>query len=340
VKNRALAYEQEDGRWRLDMLFDNERGGGGLLSTTGDLLIWNDALTNGRLGAFVSAKIQEPARLNNGRTLGYARGLFLDTNRGGRVVWHTGSAAAYNSLLSRYPEQGLSIVVLCNAGDIAETTMIARRIFDLFVPGTGAEAGALGAAGQGTQGAGVAGPDLDSKAGLFFSERSGSPLRLVVDRATLRIAGGPALVPLTSDRFRPADASLWFMSQDEFELNFVSHDEFELTSKEGETSTYRRAQPYAPTPADLEAFAGRYESDEIGSVFQIAGGEGGLRVRLAHAPAMRLEFRPVAPDIFQSGNHFLRFRRDETGNVVAFGYRNPVLRDVTFTRLGDRTSSR
>ena len=36
----------------------------------------------------------------------------------------------------------------------------------------------------------------------------------------------------------------------------------------------------------------------------------------------------------------VRFHRDETGNVVALGYSNPVLRDVRFTRLNDRTSPR
>ncbi len=323
------------------MLLDEERGGGGaLLSTAGDLLIWNDALTSGRLGAFVTEKIKEPARLNNGRTLGYARGLFLDTNRGGRVVWHGGSAAAYNSLLSRFPEQGLSIAILCNAGDIAETTMFARRIFDLFVPATGAGSAEAGAPIAVAQGAGVTEPDLNSRAGLFFGERTGEPLRLTVERATLRIAGGPALVPLTSDRFRAAGANLWVMSQDECELHFVSDDQIELKSREGETTPYRRAQPYAPTAADLEAFAGRYESDEIGSVFLITAGEGGLMVRLAHAPATTPEFRPVAPDTFQGGNHFLRFHRDETGNIVAFRYSNPVLRDVTFTRLRDGASPR
>jgi hypothetical protein len=340
VKNRALAYEQEDGRWRVDMLLDNERGGGGgLLSTAGDLLIWNDALTSGRLGAFVTEKLQEPARLNNGRTLGYARGLFLDTTEevvgfrgGGRVVWHTGSAAAYNSMLARFPEQGLSIAILCNAGDLAGTGQFARRIFNLFVPTTGA----TGVPAPVAQGA-VARPDLESKAGLFLSERTGEPLRLIVERGTLRVASGPALVPVTSDRFRPASASLSFMSQDEFELHFLSDDQFELTSMEGKTTTYRRAQLYAPTAADLGAFAGRYESDEIGSVFQIAAGERGLLVRLAHAPARTLEIRPVAPDTFQAGMVTVRFHRDETGNVVALGYSNPVLRDVTFTRLSDRT---
>jgi hypothetical protein len=343
VKNRALAYEREDGRWRLDMLLDHDRGGGGLLSTAGDLLIWNDALSSGRLGAFVTEKIQEPARLNNGRTLGYARGLFLDTTEalvgfsgGGRVVWHTGSAAGYKSLLSRFPEQGLSVAILCNAGEIAERTVFARRIFDLFVPATGATGAEASAPAAVAQGARAPGPDLAGMAGLYFGEPTGEPLRLVVEGAALRVAGGPALVPVTGDRFRSAGASLNFMSQDEFELHFASHDRFELRSMEGKTTTYRRAQPYSPALADLEAFTGRYESDEIGSVFQIATGTGGLLVRLAHSPARSQELRPVAPDTFQGGNHSVRFRRDNTGGVVAFDYRNPVLRDVTFTRLSDR----
>jgi hypothetical protein len=255
-------------------------------------------------------------------------------------VWHSGSAAAYNSLLARFPEQGLSIAMLCNAGDIANTGQFARRIFELLVPATGAGSAEAGAPAAGAQGAGEAEPDLNSRAGLFFSERTGLPLRLVVERATLRFAGGPALVPLTSDRFRAAVASLQFMSEDEVEVRFVSHDQFELKSMEGTTTTYRRAQPYAPTAADLEAFAGRYESDEIGSVFQIAAGERGLTVRLAHAPATALEFRPVAPDTFQLGMMTVRFHRDNTGNVGALGYSNPLVRDVTFTRLSDRTGPR
>lgn len=63
VKNRALAYKNENGRWKLDMYLGNDRGGGGLLTTPSDLLIWNDALTNNRLGAFVTEKLHEPATL-------------------------------------------------------------------------------------------------------------------------------------------------------------------------------------------------------------------------------------------------------------------------------------
>ena len=349
VKNRALAYERQDGRWKADMLLDDQRGGGGaLLSTAGDLLIWNDALTNGSLGAFVTEKLQEPARLNNGRALGYGRGLFLDTtgdlggfNAGGRAVWHTGSANAYNSFLGRFPEQGLSIAILCNAGDIATTTSFARRIFNLLVPATGAGVpGGAPSGGSAGSGPGAVGQDVSSRAGLFFSERNGEPLRLAVERGTLRFVNGPPLIPVGSDTFRAAGASLNFMSGAQVEVRFVSPDRFELRTSEGMTTSYRRAVPYAPTAADLAAFTGRYESDEIGSVFEVVPGERSVTVRLAHRPTTALEFMPVAPDTFQIAMVTLRFHRDAAGRVVALGYSNPVLREVRFIRLSDGAATR
>ncbi len=338
VENRALAYEKEGNRWKQDILVGNERGGGALLSTAGDLLIWNEALTSARLGAFVTEKIQEPARLNNGRELGYARGLFLDTNRGGKVVWHTGSAGGYKSLLSRYPEQGLSIAILCNAGESANRMRFARRIYDLFVPATDAPDAAANAAVASADSAGAEGIDVNSKAGLFFSEHTGEPLRLVVNDGKLRIPGGPPLVAVTRDRFRNPRGALSFMSQDEFELHFLSPDEFELRSMEDKSTRYRRAQPYAPTAADLKDFAGRYESDELRAVFEMAPGNNGLMIRLNGSQAF--EFAPVDRDTFQRGRMTLRFRRDRDGKVVALDYSNPVLRNITFTRLSDGTSGR
>jgi CubicO group peptidase (beta-lactamase class C family) len=338
VKNRALAYDKENGRWKMAMLLDEDRGGGGaLLTTTGDLLTWNDALTSGRLGAAVTTKLQEPATLNNGRKLGYARGLFLDANRGGKVVWHTGSAHGYKSFLSRYPEQGLSIAILCNSGDGTDRTAFARRIYELYVPGMRDEEKAPATA--------AANVDLKSREGLFFSEAADNsaavvPLRLVVQDGRLRVAGGPALVAVTADRFRPASPSLEFRSDDDFELRFVSEDQLELKSMEGKTTKYRRAQPHAPAAADLQAFAGRYESDEIGSVVRVAAGPGGLVVSPEHSPSRRTEFKAAAPDLFHRGPLTLRFRRDKDGKIVALDYSSPLLRNIPFTRLSDSAARR
>jgi CubicO group peptidase (beta-lactamase class C family) len=340
IKNRALAYEKAGTSWKLDMLLGNERGGGGALFTTaGDLLIWNEALTSGRLGAFVTEKLQEQARLNNGRKLSYARGLIVGAYRGGTLVSHSGGAAGYHSWLGRLPAQGLSIAVLCNS-DAMAASGLARRVADQFLPAASAETAEARAPAAVAEGARATGIDLNSKAGLFFSERTGEPLRLIVNNGRMGIVGGAPLITVTKDRFRNPRADLFFMSQDEFEVHFLSQDQFELKSMEGKTTRYRRAQPYSPTAADLQAFAGRYESDEIGSVFQVVPGKDGLVMRFDLSPDKALEFRPADRDAFQISRVTLRFHRDSAGKVVAFDYSNPVVRNIRFTRVIDRTSRR
>jgi hypothetical protein len=150
------------------------------------------------------------------------------------------------------------------------------------------------------------------------------------------IAGGGPLVTLAADRFKNQRSSLSFMSEAEFELQFLSADQFEIKTKDGVTTRYRRAVGYTPTADDLKAFAGRYYSGELMAVFEATPGKDGLMVRANDAPQALLEFKPVARDTFQIGGLLLHFTRDKAGKVVGLQYSNPLLRNVKFTRLGDR----
>jgi CubicO group peptidase (beta-lactamase class C family) len=339
IKNRALAYKKEATGWKMDMYLGNDRGGaGGLFTTASDLVTWNDALTNNRLGAFVTQKLQEPTTLNNGRKLSYARGLQVEPfRRGGQLVWHSGGAAGYSAIAGRLPEQGLSVAITCNADGSARSAY-AGRIFDLFLPpGDISEANTpAGNAG----GAGVSPGDLTGKAGLFFDEKTGQPLRLAVNNNTLAIAGGSPLVALAADRFRNQRKSVFFMSEAEFELRFLSADQIEIKTKDGVTTRYRRGQPFTPTAAELQAFAGRYHSDELMAVFEMTPGKDGLTGRANDRPGPPFEFKPVDRDTFQFAGQLsgliLRFVRDKAGKVAALEYSNPLLRNVKFTRLSDR----
>jgi hypothetical protein len=82
----------------------------------------------------------------------------------------------------------------------------------------------------------------------------------------------------------------------------------------------------------MEAFEGRWESDELGAAFTAEPGERGLLVRLNGGPPAGIEFAPVDTDTFQRAQMILRFRRDAEGNVVALDHSNPVMRNVRFTR--------
>ncbi len=325
---RALAYQQDGSGWKPYMRLGNERGGGAVISTAGDLLIWNDALTNGRLGKIVSAKLQERARLSNGRTLSYARGLTVNEIPGGPLISHSGGAAGYGTWLGRFTGEGLSIATLCNFEPVA-VSQLTGRVADLFLaPVTEPEPRGPVA---------VAGVEVAGRAGLFFEEGTGLPLRLVAASGRLAIAGGPALVPVSADRFQPQRASPFFRSEDKVELFFRSNDELELRSMEGQAVRYHRAQPWTPTPADLKAVDGRYTSVDLGTVFEILPGARGVVMRSESAPEKAVELEPVAPDTYMRNLMIVRFRRDTAGRVTGFEYGNPVVRRLGLTRLGERT---
>jgi CubicO group peptidase (beta-lactamase class C family) len=336
VPNRAMAYQRDKDGWRAAMLLDNDRGGGGLLTSASDLVIWNDAIAGKKLGMFVTDKMHERATLNNGRKLEYCRGVIADTKRGETFYWHSGSADGYKALLARFPKQNLSIAIMCNSGDGTEADEYAMQIFNLFAPlkagETDDDPGPPPAAVNGVD---VATLDLASKAGLFLSQNTGdAPLQLVVQGKNLRVAGGPGLVAQGNDRFKRWGNSTVFMSADEFELRFISNDELEYTSMEGKVTTYHRAQPGTLTADQLQAFAGHYRSDELGAVFVFEPGDGMLMGRLEHlGPEKSAPLKPVQRDTFQIARMLIRFERDQSGKIIGLDYSNPVVRHVKFTRV-------
>jgi hypothetical protein len=132
---------------------------------------------------------------------------------------------------------------------------------------------------------------------------------------------------------------MFFRSQDDFELTFTDADHIAIKSMEGQVTRYRRAQPWTPTAADLQALDGRYESTELGSVFEIVPATKALTMRFEKAPDKALELTPVERDTYMLRMMIVRFRRDANGRVTGFDYGNPVVRSIAFTRLGDRAAT-
>ena len=132
VPNRALAYGRKGEGWTQQTPIENIIGAGGLLTTVGDLLAWNENFTHAKVGGPEFVKLQQrPATLKNGRTIGYAAGLIIGTFGGLREISHGGSTGGYRTWLGRYPDQGVSVAVLCNGSTINPSTL-ARRTAALW----------------------------------------------------------------------------------------------------------------------------------------------------------------------------------------------------------------
>lgn len=328
--DRAIGYQKEGNGWKQYMYLGNRRGGGAIISSANDLLIWNEALTNQKLGKFVVEKMEEPARLNSGRRLTYGRGLMVDSVAGERLISHSGGAAGYSSWLGRFPDHKLSVTVLCNYDPVSATNL-AGKVADLYLPPVDPKAAPGPVA--------LAGVDVSGRAGLFFDEGTGEPMRLVVNNGRLAIATGSPLVPVTADRFLPPHATLFVRSGDAFEINFKSNDEFEVKSMEGAVSKYRRAQAWTPTAADLQSVDGRYSSPDVDQVLEVMPGANGIKVRFEKSPDKVFDAQAVARDTYMLSMVKVHFLRDASGKVTGFDYSNPVIRNLRYTRLGDRVQS-
>jgi len=132
VKGRAVAYRTGPEGFQADMPFENVYGNGGLLTTVGDLLKWNENFTEHKVGdAAFAAEQQTSGTFNDGRPHGYGLGLFLGTYKGLNEVDHSGSTAGYSAFLTRFPDQRLSVAVLCNVATNA--TQLAHAVADVYL---------------------------------------------------------------------------------------------------------------------------------------------------------------------------------------------------------------
>ncbi len=135
VKGRAIAYAASGGSFRIDMPFENVHGNGGLLTTVGDLLKWNENFVTPKVGDGEFLEIQqEPGRFNDGKAHTYAMGLVVNEHRGVAQVAHSGSTAGYRAHLTRFPAERLSVAVLCNVSSGA-ATQYAMTISEMYLDG-------------------------------------------------------------------------------------------------------------------------------------------------------------------------------------------------------------
>ncbi|MBP7937780.1 MAG: beta-lactamase family protein [Phycisphaerae bacterium] len=110
-------------------------GGGGIRSTVLDMAKWDAALYTERLLKKASLEqMWTPARLDNGQTLGYGFGWFVATVNGHRRLAHSGGhVTGFSSIIHRYPDDRITIVVFTNLS-LADPGRIASRLAECYIP--------------------------------------------------------------------------------------------------------------------------------------------------------------------------------------------------------------
>ena len=314
VKGRAVAYAASAEGYKTDMPFENVHGNGGLLTTVGDLLRWNRNFTEPRVGdAALLELAQTSGRLSTGEAHGYGFGLAIDLYKGLREIRHSGTTASYRAYLSRFPDAGVSVAVLCNAGDSTPRETL-HAVADLYLADR-LKPDVVPALREPSDVA------LHRLVGLYVNTERGDAIRIEQDGDRLRLDGDTPLVELANARFTDGDG--WFIQFDNHGLALVDDGR-------GVSIIHERLREAQPTAAELETLTGRYTSDETEVSLSVAVRDGVLEIR--RRPDSVFPLKPLYQDAFESELGTIIFRRDDDGRAIAFSVVQDRVWDLRFNR--------
>lgn len=137
IPNRAAGYTWVNKQWQNSpplnpTLWDN--GDGGIVSSVLDLAKWDAALYGNSILTEASKQMMwSPVRFNDGTTGTYGFGWGVTSRKGHRFITHNGGRPGTATVIMRYPDDQLTIIVLANQ-DHTRCTEIADRIAGFYIP--------------------------------------------------------------------------------------------------------------------------------------------------------------------------------------------------------------
>jgi hypothetical protein len=298
------------------MPFMNVYGNGGMLTTVGDWMKWNAMLDSRSLGEPLVAALETRGVLNDGRKIAYALGLTVDTYKGLKDVSHGGATAGYQTFLARYPDNRVSVAVMCNgtspgAGGIA--TNITDEIFGPFPEPAK------------TESAKVSEDELKKFVGIWRNEKTHLPARFAIQNG---VPGwrGARVVPMGGGQFTVGGDQLRFTFDKEGKPLSA-----ETVDSDGEVRRFVPETEWKPTAEELAAFKGDWFSEEAGATFTVAVEAD--KVFIKQRPTTSLALQPLYKDHFFVQGSVVWFTRDKNGKINGMHVGTSRMRDMPFVRV-------
>jgi CubicO group peptidase (beta-lactamase class C family) len=135
IQRRVLGYSGTDDGFELndDDPLNGIVGSGSQFSSLKDFFYWDQALYGDSLvSESTRQQVFTRAKLNDGEEIDYGFGWRLDRYHDQRRIAHGGSWVGFRTAIARYPDIGLSVVVLMNYAE-AEPEQLSDRVADIYL---------------------------------------------------------------------------------------------------------------------------------------------------------------------------------------------------------------
>jgi CubicO group peptidase (beta-lactamase class C family) len=336
VEGRTEGYAPDpQGGYREMRDLGGAIGAGAVYASLEDLQTWVENYHEPRVGTRATMDQMMTSFVTTaGDTTGYGLGLMIDEQRGLKRIHHGGADVAHRSMLVYYPEIGAGITTQSNHASFNSSVAfrLAGAFFDDAMESEDedpAEAVAFDAASYDPE-------DFDQYTGRYALDATPAFVITLLrenDRLLAQATGQPQmeLAPTSDSTFAVSgvEASLTLHRDDEGEVEGLTLHQGGTTQRasrlEGDEETW------TPTETELQAFTGRYLSEEIETFFTIE--LEGDSLMLKHRRRDDATMTPGERDAFSAANLQISFERDRHGRVIAFYLDNARARDVRFERI-------
>ena len=323
VRGRAQAYGGSGKSWRLVMPFENVYGNSSLLTTVGDLLKWDANFAHKKVGGveFVAMQ-QERGKLNNGKAIRYAGGMFINQFQGLTEIAHDGATAGYRAFLARYPEAGYAVALLCNAAN-ADPIALGHKVATVVLP----EYKAPAQAARDTTGMSLSAEALSPMAGYYRAVNSDDPVHFIVkDGKLINEAANARLVALSPNHFVTASGRTHVMFK-------PGSSKIAVRSWTADGDTIEFVRMEAPlAEASFSDYLGTFYSEEADATISIV--RYGNGIALSMKPSTKAGLVPIYRDGFSTLGSYMKFTRDKNGKVDGFLVTSGRVRNLRFDKKG------
>jgi CubicO group peptidase (beta-lactamase class C family) len=329
VRNRAWAYAPDpEGTFGVKNSIPDFDvvGATSLYTTVHDLAAWDRNFYTGQVGGTEALdRLRQRFTLNSGDPSAYAHGLSLGSYRGLRTEGHGGADAGYRSNFLRFPDQRLSIAVLCNFPS-ANPGGRAQQVAEAYLSES-MNAEGEGVGSRSSETVPISAARQSPLVGVYRATGSNLIVTVQSDDNGLSVSLGRTypLRPIGEYRFEVVDAGRV--------LVFHMPDDGSAVVMEGNGlgPHDRVGDAWEATPAELEPYVGMYHSDELDTEYRIGMDDGALWVHRRKFEPQRLE--PTALDGFTTRGSSAWFTHAASGEVDGFTLSDGRVWNVRFRRI-------
>jgi CubicO group peptidase (beta-lactamase class C family) len=292
-------------------------GAGALYSTVEDLARWNDALFGGRVlnkASLDAAWSPVATRANPTPTDGgYGFGWNIGSLRGLREIQHGGGLQGFVSMLSRFPDQQLTIVVLANAAPPIpglDPGTLTHAIAEIYL-------GGVMAPRPSTKAVTLSPAELEPFVGRYDYGQAILAVTREGDHLFAQLTGQPRfeIFPRSANEFfwKVVDAQVTFTRDDAGRVVKAHHRQGPASF---DAPRLEEQAAIALEPAVLDAYVGKYDYGQGKVVLTVTREGSQLFGQLTGQPKFEIFAKSPTEFFWKVVNAQIAFVKDENGKVI------------------------